>query len=328
MHTYGKLFQIHTYGSSHGSELGIIVEGLPAGIPISKDDFTEDLLRRKSGAKGTTPRLENDEPEIVAGVLNGYTTGAPVMIRFENKSHDSSDYAQRQFPRPGHADFVAEKKFGGFQDARGGGFFSGRMTLLLVAAGVLAKKILSDLKFHAEITEVGGSKDIEQQLDKAIAENDSLGARIHCQVDNMPIGWGEPNFYSIESAISQLVFAIPGAKAIAFGSGDQAHAMKGSEYNDAILDEKGKTQTNHNGGINGGISNGNPLIFSVKFKPTSSIAKSQNTYNPETKQVESLQVKGKHDVCYALRAPVIVEAVAAIALADLSMIQKAKHYEA
>jgi len=327
MHTYGKYFQIHTWGSSHAAELGVVIDGVPAGITLTESDFFEDLSRRKAGAKGTTPRLEADEPEIVAGVYQGKTTGAPLHIRFRNAAIDSSVYKQRKIPRPGHADFAANAKYGGHQDERGGGFFSGRMTILLVAAAVLAKKIMPQLKITAEITHVGGSDDIDSALNQAIKQQDSLGARIQCIVNNLPIGIGEPNFDSIESVISHLIFAIPGAKSIAFGSGELADSMKGSEYNDVIVSASGETKTNHAGGINGGISNGNPLVFSVKFKPTSSIAKSQLSFNPQTNQIETLAVKGKHDVCYALRAPVIVEAVAAIALVDLFYAHKAKSYE-
>ncbi|MEA1873388.1 MAG: chorismate synthase [Bacteroidota bacterium] len=327
MHTYGNFFQIHTWGSSHAAELGVVIDGVPAGIPMSEADFFEDLLRRKAGAKGTTPRLETDEPEIISGVYQGNTTGAPIHIRFRNAAHDSSVYEERKIPRPGHADFAANVKFGANQDTRGGGFFSGRMTVLLVAAGVVAKKIMPQLEISADITHVGGSANIENALDEAIKHQDSLGARIKCVVNNLPIGIGEPNFNSIESMISHLVFAIPGAKAIAFGSGEAADVMRGSEYNDLIINAEGKTKTNHAGGVNGGISNGNPLIFSVKFKPTSSIVKAQETFNPETNQQEMLSVKGKHDVCYALRAPVIVEAVAAIALVDLLFAHKARIYE-
>jgi chorismate synthase len=327
MHTYGKYFQIHTWGSSHAAELGVVIDGVPAGITLSETDFIDDLTRRKAGAKGTTPRLETDEPEIVSGVYQGKTTGAPVHIRFHNAAHDSTEYENRKIPRPGHADYAANVKFHGYQDERGGGFFSGRMTILLVAASVVAKKIMPQLKISAEITQVGGNSNIEQALDEAIQQQDSLGARIQCVVENLQAGIGEPNFDSVESVISHLVFAIPGAKAIAFGSGDAADMMKGSEYNDVIVSASGETKTNHAGGINGGISNGNPLVFSVKFKPTSSIAKSQQSFNPETNQTETFTIKGKHDVCYALRAPVIVEAVAAIALVDLFFAHKAKNHE-
>ncbi len=326
MHTYGNLFKIQTWGASHTAEMGVVINGVPPGIPISTDDFLPDLLRRKAGAKGTTPRLEDDIPEIKAGVFNAYTTGAPIHISFKNKAQNSKDYMCREFSRPGHADFVADKKYKGFQDSRGGGFFSGRMSVLLVAAGVLAKKILGDeIKISAEITEIGGSKDFDAVIENAIKNHDSLGARVQCTVNRLPIGWGEPVFNSVESLISHLVFAIPGAKAIAFGSGFEADRMTGSEYNDCMIDETGKTETNHNGGINGGISNGNPLEFSVNFKPTPSIAKAQKTWNPVSGQSESMKIYGKHDVCYALRTPVIVEAVTAIVLAELSMYDKAQN---
>lgn len=247
-------------------------------------------------------------------------------IVFKNKAQDSSEYTERKFPRPGHADFVAEKKYKGFQDPRGGGFFSGRMTVLLVAAGVIAKKTLGEtVNIKSEISSVGGEKCFDALLEETIQNKDSLGAQIKCVIDGLPVGLGEPAFSSVESLISHMVFSIPGAKAIAFGSGFDAHEMKGSEFNDVILDESGKTSSNHNGGINGGITNGNFLEFSVNFKPTSSIGQFQKTWNPETGNQEDMQIHGKHDVCYALRAPVIVEAVSAIVLTDLYLQHKARN---
>jgi chorismate synthase len=325
MHAYGNIFKIQTWGVSHTQHIGVVIDGVPAGMNLSLDDFAVDLNRRKAGFKGTTPRVESDIPEILSGVLNGKTTGSPVHIQFDNEKFESKDYIERDFYRPGHADFAAQQKYSGFQDKRGGGFFSGRMTVLLVAAGVLAKKILgSNVEIRAEITHVGGKKKYDNILQQAIKEKDSLGARIECQISGVSAGIGEPVFNSIESVISHLAFAIPGVKAIAFGDGEKASEMKGSEFNDVIIDEFGKTETNHNGGINGGLSNGNPIVFSLQFKPTSSIGRLQKSWNTESASIEEILVTGKHDVCYALRAPVIVEAVAAIALTDLIMMQNAR----
>lgn len=327
MFSYGKLFQIHIWGSSHAKEMGILIEGVPPGISLSPEDFTKDIERRKSGAIGTTPRIEEDIPELVAGVYQGKTSGAPLLIRFANKTQNSVDYSLRNFPRPGHADFTANKKYNSFQDPRGGGFFSGRMTLLLLAAAVVAKKIIPQISINAKILNVGGQTDYQNLLKQVIREKDSLGAKISCEIKGVPPGYGEPYFDSLESSISHLVFSIPGVKAIAFGSGENADSMKGSEFNDIIINAKGETLTNHNGGINGGISNGNPIVFSVNLKPTPSIGKPQYTWNPETDKQEKVVITGKHDVCYALRAPVIIEAISAIVLTDMHLIQKAISYE-
>ena len=207
----------------------------------------------------------------------------------------------------------------GFQDYRGGGHFSGRITLGLVAAGVLAKKIISEIDIRAELTEVNGQKDIDSAIDAAIKAKDSVGGIIECVASPMPVGLGEPFFNSVESQISSLVFSIPGIKAIEFGAGFAASRMQGSTFNDAIINSKGQTKTNHSGGINGGISNGNDLIFQVAVRPTASISLPQETYNFKHRKIETLNINGRHDSCIALRVSVIIEAVTAIALADLSL---------
>lgn len=321
MNSFGNNFRISLWGASHTKYLGVVIDSVPPGIELNENMFAEDLDRRKAGAKGTTKRHEKDLPEILSGTLNGKTTGGPLHISFKNSDYNSKEYEKRSYPRPGHADFAAEKKYNGFQDSRGGGFFSGRMTVLLVAAGIVAKKILPDISFDAKIKSVGGKTEFENILDKAEQEGDTLGAEVECCINGLSAGYGEPFFYSLESVISSLVFAVPGAKAIAFGSGFDADKYKGSEFNDLIEDSSGKTKTNHSGGINGGISNGNPVVFSVKFKPTSSIKKAQETWNPETNRKEALKIKGRHDLCYAIRTPVILESVAAIALADLKLMK-------
>jgi chorismate synthase len=317
MNTFGIHFRISIFGESHGQFVGITIDGCPPGIPIQSDDFTSDIIRRKSGAMGTTPRIENDEPNIISGVHNGYSTGAPLTILFRNENIQSKDYSNLiDTPRPGHADFVAHVKYKGFADRRGGGHFSGRLTLPLVASGVIAKKICKGLNFQSRLIEAGGMKDIDAAIQKAIADNNSIGGIVECRVANIPIGLGEPFFNSVESVISHLAFSVPAIKGIEFGSGFQAARMTGIEHNDALIAETGQTLTNNAGGIVGGISNGNELIFRVAVKPTSSISKQQQTFNLKTKQIETLEVKGRHDVCIALRVPVVIEAIAAIALAD------------
>jgi len=321
MNNFGQNFRISIFGESHGKSIGIIIDGCPPGINFTEESMLSDISRRKSGSKGTTPRNEADIPNIISGVFNGKTTGAPISIIFKNQNIRSKDYSfVKDTPRPGHADFVAEKKYKGFQDYRGGGHFSGRLTLALVAAGVLAKKIIYPLNPVAKILEVGGFSDIEKGIEYAIKHNDSIGGIVECMVSNMIPGLGEPFFDSLESYISHLVFSIPAIKGIEFGSGFSNAKMFGSQANDIFIDEKGTTATNNNGGINGGISNGNELVFRIAVKPTSSISKSQETYNFRSKQIEKLNIKGRHDLCIALRVPPVLEAVTAIALADLMLI--------
>ena len=308
----------------------MLIDGCPSGLSLSIEDFLPDLERRKGGTqKGTTPRQEEDIPIIKSGLFNSRTTGAPIAIYFENKNIRSSDYEkQRAVPRPGHADFVAHKKFGGFEDYRGSGHFSGRLTVALVAAGVIAKKLLSvvpnttAMKVSSQILEIGGEADLEAGLQKAIAAKDSIGGIIECRVCGVPAGLGEPFFDSAESLISHLIFSIPAVRGIEFGTGFAAAKMFGSEHNDAIENENGHTRTNHAGGIVGGLTNGNELVFRIAIKPTSSTPKEQETWNWETNQVETFSVKGRHDLCIALRVPVILESAAAIALADLIMLEQ------
>ncbi|GAA3939785.1 chorismate synthase [Chitinophaga oryziterrae] len=324
MNSFGRLFRVNVFGESHGESVGVNIDGIPAGIPLTQEDFLPDLSRRKAGAKGTTPRKEDDLPHIKSGVFNDHTTGAPITILFENNNTRSTDYEKlREFPRPGHADFVATAKYGGFEDYRGGGHFSGRLTLNLVAAGVIAKKILGEnITVRARLTEVAGLPDAEKGLEAAIAAKDSVGGIVECVVEGLPVGLGEPFFDSVESTIAHAVFAIPAIKGIEFGSGFAAARMKGVEHNDAILDATGKTATNHAGGVVGGITNGNPLVFRVAVKPTSSTPKEQHTLNVKSGEVEAFSVKGRHDLCIALRVPVVLEAVAAMALADFMLIEQ------
>lgn len=322
MDTFGQKFKVSLFGESHGRAIGAVLDGVPAGIPLSAQDFTEDILRRKSGAKGTTPRIEDDKPEILSGVFGGKTTGAPLAIVFVNNNTRSSDYEIfKVMPRPGHADFAAGVKWDNMNDPRGGGHFSGRLTLPVVAAGVVAKKLLEDVRINARLVEVGGVGGGEEAwrevLDNAIAEGDSLGGIVECSAEGIPAGVGEPFFDSVESLLSHAVFSIPGVRGIEFGDGFRAAAMKGSEHNDPIVSESGRCLKNGAGGVNGGLSNGNPIVFRVAFKPTSSIRKPQETFDFSSGRMGTLEIPGRHDVCFALRTPVVVEAMTAIVLADL-----------
>ncbi len=322
MNSFGRLFRVSVYGESHGNSVGVIVDGCPAGIPLKGSDFETDLERRRGGTKGTTPRKEFDIPHFMSGVFNDLTTGAPLNIQFENSNTRSSDYGRfRDIPRPGHADFVASRKFGGFEDYRGGGHFSGRLTLGLVAAGVIAKKIISPLIVEARLIEAGGIRDIEMAVENAIRENESIGGIVECTVRNVPVGLGEPFFDSAESLLAHIAFAIPAIKGIEFGSGFRAAQMRGREHNDNIISDKGTTETNYAGGINGGITNGNDIVFRIAVKPTSSTSQPQNTINLKTGKIEELKVEGRHDKCIALRVPPVIEGGAAIVLADLLMLE-------
>lgn len=341
MNTIGRKFRVSIFGESHGELIGVVLDGVPAGLELSEQDFEQDILRRKSGARGTTPRVEADRPMIVSGVFEGHTTGAPLTITFKNTNTHSSDYELfAAMPRPGHADLTAALKWDDCQDPRGGGHFSGRLTLPIVAAGVVAKKMLADATMlddtpvtavRARIVELGGiasadsaslemTEQWQEAIDQAIKEGDSLGAIIECTVPYIDPGYGEPFWDSVESLLAHAVFAIPGVRGIEFGDGFQAARMKGSEHNDPI-GEDGRPTKNGAGGANGGITNGAPLTFRVAFKPTSSIRKAQQTFNFMTGEMDTLEVPGRHDVCFALRAPVVVEAMTAIVLADLVSIR-------
>ena len=348
MNTFGRKFRVSIFGESHGEAIGVVLDGVPAGLELSEEDFVKDIDRRRSGAKGTTPRKESDKPQIVSGVFEGHTTGAPLTILFRNENTKSQDYSLfAAMPRPGHADLTAALKWDDCQDPRGGGHFSGRLTLPVVAAGVVAKKIIADAtilddtpcnEISARIVELGGipaetptqegdpclsdiQKTWQDAIDVAIKEGDSLGAVIECTVPDIDPGYGEPFWDSVESVLAHGVFSIPGVRGIEFGDGFKAAAMKGSQHNDPIGAD-GRPVRNGAGGINGGITNGAPIVFRAAFKPTSSIRKAQETFNFATGKMDSLEVPGRHDVCFALRAPVVVEAVTAITLADLIMISR------
>jgi len=325
MNSFGRIFKVTIFGESHGNKVGVVIDGCPAGIEITEEMLLKDLRRRRAGGKGTTPRIEPDVPHISSGVFNNKSTGAPIMVYFENTNIKSGDYSNLvKHPRPGHSDFVAQKKYGNYNDPRGGGHFSGRITLGLVTAGAIAKQIVAPIKIHAAIKEVGGSTKIREMVDKTVEAHDSIGGLIECICTNMPVGLGEPFFDSAESLIAHLVFAVPATKGVEFGSGFEAAKMKGSEHNDNILNAEGKTETNNAGGIVGGITNGNDLVFRVAIKPTSSIGIPQQTMNLEHGKVEELIIEGRHDACIAIRIPVIIESIAAIALADMTLIEQQK----
>ncbi len=323
MNSFGRQFRISIFGESHGPCVGIIIDGCPAGLTVAEDDFMPDLDRRRGGRKGTTARREADIPLLKTGTLNGITTGMPILILFDNRDMDSGVYERIRFtPRPGQADFTAFHKFGGFNDYRGGGHFSGRLTAGIVAAGVIAKKVIDPIRVKAELVEAGGSPDIEGAVETALKDHDSIGGIVECVATALPMGLGEPFFDSVESLISHLVFSIPAVRGIEFGAGFAAAGMKGSEHNDEIMNLHGATKTNHAGGVNGGITNGNDLRFRVAVKPTSSISTLQHTIDMRTGKPADLIVEGRHDVCIALRVPVIIEAVTAIVLADLLVLQQ------
>jgi len=334
MNTFGDKLQISIFGASHAPVIGVTITGVPAGIPIDNEDFIHDIMRRKSGAKGTTSRIDEDVPVIESGARRNedgirLTSGKPLTITFENNNIHPEDYTPfRNVPRPGHADFTAYIKYSSrrrdFENTEfmGGGFFSGRMTLPLVGAGVVAKKIIAPMKVNAKLIEVGGvSTDdwekVNAKLDEVIKEGDSIGGIIECTCDNVPAGLGEPFFDSLESLISHAIFAIPGIRGIEFGDGFAASRMKGSEHNDPFIDAKGHTSKNGSGGINGGISNGNRIVFRVAVKPTSSIIKSQTTFDFINKKMTEISAPGRHDTCFALRVPPVVEAMTACVLADM-----------
>lgn len=322
MNRFGTRFRLALWGESHGPQIGVTIDGVPAGIALSAGDLAGNLARRRSsGTGGTTPRRETDEPQIVSGVYQGYTTGAPLTIVFANDDTRPEDYAMTGHDRPSHADRVAWERFGGFNDPRGGGHFSGRLTLPLVAAGAVAKKLLPEtVRFATHVAEIGGCTDparFGEILREAAADGDSVGGTVECRAGGVPEGWGEPFFDSAESLMAHLLFAIPGIRGVEFGSGFAAARMRGSEHNDPILDAAGRTATNHAGGIVGGLTNGNEMVVRAAFKPTASIAREQTTYNRAAGRMEPLAISGRHDTCIALRGAVAVEAAVAIALADL-----------
>ena len=321
--SFGNRFKIEIYGGSHTESLGVKIWGVPAGLPLTEADFEVDIARRRSGAIGSTPRRESDTPHIVSGVVDGVTTAEVLEIVFYNENTRSKDYDKlKNHPRPSHADLTARHKYGEEFDLRGGGIFSGRMTLLLVAVGVVAKKLLAGATFSSRIVEIAGSKDpdmFETIIAAAQRDKDSVGGVIECIVSGAGRDLGEPFFDSVESIAAHLLFSVPAVKGVEFGSGFEGVRLRGSERNDVVIDSNGTTATNNEGGINGGITNGNPIIVRVAIKPTPSIAQPQNSYNFETQRIEPLIIGGRHDACILVRAAVVVEAVMAISLAELKL---------
>jgi len=321
MNSFGRLYRISIFGESHGKSVGILIDGCTPGIKLNEDDFIFDLNRRKAGEFGTTKRIEHDIPQIKSGVFNDYTTGAPILIQFENNNIKASAYEKiKDIPRPGHSDFTASKKYNNFNDYRGGGHFSGRISLGLVAGGVIAKKILSSVNIKAVVLD-NEKEPLKDRIKRAEELGDSVGAVIECRVSGLEIGLGEPFFDSVESNLSHLIFSIPGVKGVEFGDGFSLTKKTGKEVNDLIINKNGMTKTNHSGGINGGITNGNDLVFRIAVKPASSILKTQKTINLKTGEIADLKIEGRHDTCFALRVPVILEAVTAIVLCDFFLIR-------
>ncbi len=336
MNVLGRMLRVTLFGESHGDAVGVVVDGCPAGLPVEDSIFDIDMRRRRGEGRWTTPR---GEPDIVR-VRSGVT-----LVIANERARSASYEKLLHTPRPGHADRTAQVKYGGYNDHRGGGEFSGRMTAPLVAAGVLAKSLIASggigidigigisISIAARVAEIGGiavesfssteiegvtdDSAIQSVLEEARKARDSLGGVVVCRVEGVPAGVGEPFFDGVEAALAHALFSIPGAKGVSFGAGFRAARMRGSVYNDAILDAEGTTETNHSGGINGGVSNGNPLVVRVAFRPPSSIARPQRTVDLRTGEPTTVSVEGDHDVCFALRTPVIVEALTAVTLADL-----------
>ena len=348
----GKQFTITSFGESHGRCVGIIIDGCPAGLPITEEDIQREVDKRKPGIDVVaTTRAEADKVEILSGIFNGVTTGAPTCLLIWNKDIDSSEYEKMRFlPRPGHADYTAFMKYGGFNDFRGGGRFSGRITATFVMAGAIAKKLLNRLGIEvlAHTIQIGGIKadsrgfdeirenvdqnplkcadlkaaeEMSRAIEKVKEEGDSIGGVIESIALNVPVGWGEPVFDTLDGDLAKALFAIPAVKGVEFGSGFSAASKRGSENNDPFTISNGKiaTVTNNAGGILGGISNGMPIVVRVVIKPTSSIAKSQQTVNLKNMENARLEVKGRHDVCIVPRAVAVVESMMAVTLCDFAM---------
>lgn len=305
------------FGESHGPLVGILLRGVPAGLPVDGDFIQRQLLRRAARGDLATARQEEDRPEILSGVYRGCTTGDPICIVLRNRDTRSADYeALRDTPRPGHADYTAWLRSGGHNDPRGGGHFSGRLTAPLTAAGAMALTWLKaqDIEIKAQLIDENA---LRQQAAEAKTEGDSVGGQIRCTVTGLPAGLGGPDWReTLESELARHIFAIPAVKALGFGDGEALSHMRGSQANDPLCTDGSHiwTTSNHNGGINGGISNGMPLRFTVTFKPTPSIAREQETVDLSRMENTTIAVAGRHDPCIALRAAPIVEAAAALAL--------------
>lgn len=358
---FGTNISMTIFGESHGPCIGITLDGLPAGFKIDLERIKEDMEKRKAKGSISTQRHEDDEVEIVSGFFNGYTTGTALTILIQNKNTQSKDYSDIQYRlRPGHADFSAYEKYHGFQDYRGGGHFSGRLTAPIVAAGSICRQILEtkniligshieqlyalhDAPFSNNIDELKKqiqtlnkkefatldeqvAQNMEQAILEAKNEQDSIGGILESAIINLPAGIGEPFFDSIESILAHLLFSIPAVKGVSFGAGFQMASKKGSEANDAfIMNDTIQTKTNNNGGINGGISNGMPIIIHTCIKPTPSIYKAQETVDYKTKESQTLNIKGRHDPCILHRARIVVDSMIAFGILDLLMSSNANN---
>ncbi len=323
--TYGEKIKLSIFGQSHGKAIGMVLDDVPAGLKVDEGKLQAFLARRAPGNSSlVSGRSERDKAEFLSGIVDGYTCGAPIAAIISNEDAKASDYERlRQLPRPGHGDFTAQVKYGGFQDASGGGHFSGRLTAPLCIAGGLCKQWLEGqgIEITAKMVQVGRCKDpeaLEKEIQQAKLAGDSVGGIIECVVTGLPAGLGDPMFAGMENRIAGIVFGIPGVKGLEFGSGFYGASLFGSENNDEFIVENGtvRTKTNHCGGILGGITTGMPLVFRVAVKPTPSIAKPQQTVNMQTLEPETIAVSGRHDPCIALRAVPVVEAAAAIAIFD------------
>ncbi len=348
--TYGENLKLAIFGQSHGAAIGMTLDGIPAGLPVDLEKLQTFLNRRAPGQNDwSTPRREEDKPEFLAGLLDGYTCGAPIAAVIHNKNTRSGDYANlKDCPRPGHADYTAQVKYGGFQDAAGGGHFSGRLTAPLCIAGGLCKQWLEEMgiRIGAHIVSIGGEdgepfdpmapqislvredfpvisqevgEKMRQKIAGARAKGDSVGGIIECAITGLPAGLGEPMFGGVESRIAQIVYGIPAVKSVDFGVGFSAGYMLGSQCNDPYIMEDGKVRTLRNtaGGILGGITNGMPVIFRTAIKPTPSISMPQQSVSLRKGEGQELVVNGRHDPCIVPRAVPVAEAAAAIAIYDL-----------
>ena len=333
MNSFGTIFRVSLFGESHGPAVGVLVDGCPPGLGLDVADFEADLARRRGGpaegsrAAATTPRAEADVPEILSGLYQGRATGTPILILFRNADTKGGDYeAFLSVPRPGHADLTGRQRYLGYADPRGGGHFSGRITVGLVAAGVIAKALLPGASFRTAILEAGGRKDVEAACEEARAAGDSVGALVEIRAGGIRAGLGEPFFGAVESRIAQALFAVPGVRGVEFGDGFRSAAMRGSEHNDPIVSPDGRTSKNGAGGANGGITNGNEIVVRVAMKPTSTIALPQRTLDLGSGTGTVLEGRGRHDACIAIRGAVALEAAVAIALADLAILARSHDY--
>ncbi len=349
--SYGKMFTITSFGESHGICMGVVIDGCPAGLPLGEADIQKEVDKRKPSSPVSTSRVEEDKVEILSGVFNRHTTGVPMCLLIWNKDVDSSEYEKtRYLLRPGHADYTAFMKYGGYNDYRGGGRFSGRITSTYVMAGAVARKLLDiiGIEMLAYTVEIGGIRaqpksidEIEKniylnqlrcgdsdavskmldEIEKARQSGDSVGGIIESTAINVPVGLGEPVFDTLEGELAKSLFSIPAVKGVEFGSGFEAARKKGSENNALFSIKEGKiiTESNNAGGILGGISNGMPIVVRVAVKPTPSISIKQETVDINIMQKAELEVKGRHDICIVPRAVPVVESMMAITICDFAM---------